>query len=176
MDELVPPGFLYALDRPEWKFLFQERLWTTGPITVAANVGNVSFVEVVNLAKNLIVVVTEAKVVAPLSGAIFSLRLNGAAGGAPAQNVARDTRQLVGVQSLNRLANNVVGVSGIEYDQVEGFGLNAQVAEFTVLPIILGPNPPLGNRLAIFNIQQNQALIAILSGYEYNCRAEELGL
>jgi hypothetical protein len=175
-EEIVPPGFLVGVDPPEFQFLKNVRLWTTGLVTVAANAGNVSHIEVANPGSSLIVVVTKAKVLNPFLNASYLLTLNGAAAATPAQNTARDTRQSGNiVQSINRIANNTVGTSGISIDEVFA-GVAGTTLYFDGLPFVLTPNLPLGNRLGIFNTTQNSPLTVVIEGYEYNARAEELAL
>lgn len=170
-EEIVPPGVIAQVDRPEWQWLYQARLWSSGVITVAANVGNVSEIEMFNPAQRdstLIVVITMVKVINQLAGVAYTLTLNGGAGAVPAIGVPRDSRILGGTQAVSRISNGSVGVSGLFLDRITGV-LGADKT-FDVLPVILAPN----NRLNVWNGTQNSPITAVFAGYEYNGRAEEL--
>jgi hypothetical protein len=187
--ELMPPGFLLQVDPIEWHWAYRQRDWTTGAIGVVANAGNVGHIEVFNPGtagggldqpgQPLIVVVTLAKVQNPFAGSIYSLTLNGAAGGTPTQNQVLDARFVFpvgggGAISQNRILNTTVGISGISLDQ--HVGLAGQDFVFDV------PDPSrergvvlkAGDRIQIFNGTQNQQLFGVFSGYEFIGKAEEL--
>jgi hypothetical protein len=93
--------------------------------------------------------------------------LDGGAGAVPTANLPLDTRN-PGIQSLNRISNASVGVSGVKLDQIIIQANND--GEFRVLPFVLGPN----HRLNIWNTNPNTALTVVMSGFEYLGRSEEL--
>jgi hypothetical protein len=171
-DEVIPPGFIIERRPPEWDAYAQVRRWTTGPVTIAANAGNVGHVEVFNPAApgsgqpGLVVVVTLAKVSGPTVNLLYDLTSDGAAGATPAANFPLDNA-VPQIMSQNRLANNTVGVSGVLLDRVNATPVTDFV--FQVVPVILRPT----HRVAIFCRTQNSAFTAIFAGYERTMTAEE---
>lgn len=168
-EDIVPPGLILGLDRPEWFSIKRERLWTTGPITIASGAGR-SSLEVANdlvVGGTLILVVTECKVINPVVGN-YTLRLDAAGASTPTANLSRDPRNS-GIQSKNRIQNGNPA-SGIELDQgqaVTAVDLFLRAA----LPLILTQN----HRLTIFGVTAS-AITAVFSGYEFNGRIEELAI
>jgi hypothetical protein len=173
-DEIIPPGFILGLQRFEWEALQLIRWWTTGSVTIAANAGNVSHIEVFNpvqVAGNqpLLVVVTRAKVLNPVA-ATYLFNIDGAAAAVPAANTPLDTR-VPGVQSQNRILNTTVGTSGVSIDSRSvAAGEVGEDFEFTVLPVLIGPS----HRAQIWCVTQNQPLTVVMQGYEYLARSEEI--
>jgi hypothetical protein len=170
-EEIVPPGVIVWNDRREGALPAGVRWWTTGDTFIAANAGNISWVEVLNPANsNLIVVVTKAKAINTAAVQAYFLRLNGAAGGTPIANNALDGRAPNNqVMSQNRIGNNAAGLSGLKIDGRTSSGVGGD-ALFDFEPVILRP----GDRLAVQSQTVNAALLACLQGYEYTARAEEL--
>jgi hypothetical protein len=175
-DEVVPPGIIALTEggvHPELLHHMGIRRWTTGPVVIGAAVGNLGMIEVFNPAQvpslqPLIVVVTRAIVTSVVAAVnICQLTLDGGAGAVPTANLPLDTRN-PGIQSLNRISNASVGVSGVKLDQIIIQANND--GEFRVLPFVLGPN----HRLNIWNTNPNTALTVVMSGFEYLGRSEEL--
>lgn len=165
-------GITFQQDRPEWHYPLGSRLWSSGPVTVAAAAGNRGKVEIPNLTTSLIIVVTGAGVLgASTAGDIFFLTMDGPPQGAPAQNFARDSRQQgLLVQSVSRLGNAAGGVGGNQLDRVTANIINADYDFKHGLPVIIHP----GHNVQIWANTVNTLLTAIFVGYEYNARPEEL--
>lgn len=171
-EEIVPPGLIVQSDRPEWQWLMGVRLWTTGPIQVAAAAGNRSKVEIPNLGSSLIIVVTNATVlsVGAAGGQPYNLTMDGPPQGTPTQNFTRDSRQAgLLVQSINRIGNAAGGIGGQVLDELTADATAFQDKSFrTSLPVVITP----GHNLQLWG-PVNNLLRIIMSGYEYNARAEE---
>lgn len=169
-EDIVPPGVVLFNDRPEFYALKRERLWTTGPISIAAGAGRPSL-EVSNDAVaqgTLVVVVTECKLINPVIGT-YSLRFDAAGAAGPTANLSRDPRNS-GIQSKNRI-QNALGASGVEVDQGGQPAANVETRVVSALPFILTQ----GHRLTVFGVAA-AIMTAIFAGYEFNARAEELGI
>jgi len=117
-DAPLPPGFILELERPEWAFLKREWWWTTGPISVAANAGNVSRLQVKNPATSgrLVIVVGFYSWNGALSSYLVTRDGSGVISGV-VPNLALDTRVPVvassrKVGSQNAIDNSLPGVSG----------------------------------------------------------------
>jgi hypothetical protein len=171
-------GLMLALeiDRPEWFFLRSERLFSTGRLTIAANAGHVSQVDLLNPSNSgIIIVVRYVVLLQTVAGTIYSLMLDGgAAGGAAAQNLVLDQRWPLAYKAAgqNFIGNGAVGVSGNEIDSIQPLSTATQ-QEFplpTRLGFILAP----GRRANVFSNTQNQAINVIMAGYERIARPEEL--
>jgi hypothetical protein len=163
------------VDRPEWFFLRREVLWAFFA-SIAANAGNVGHIEclVPAAATDLIVVVDAVRIPTPQTG-VYSLRYDGAAGGAIVQNDVRDMR-IPGLKarSQNALLNTTVGASGIIVDKAS---LATAIGEgdiiFTpenssALPFILTA----GHRFQVWCETQNQGFSASMGGYELTVKPE----
>lgn len=164
-------GITFQQDRPEWHYPLGSRLWSTGPIQIAAAAGNRSKIEIPNVSNSLIVVVTSAVILNPTVTGQFEMTLDGPAQGAPTQNIARDTRQQgLLVQSINRIGNAAGGVGGTIIDEVFAtVGVDRRF-DGGALPAIIHP----GHNLQVWCQVINTILRVILYGYEYNARPEEL--
>jgi hypothetical protein len=180
----LPPGFILELERPEWAFLKRELFWSTGQIIVAANVGNVSRLQIHNppLAKpsdpGRIVVVEGFVVTAPVTAGIYFVTRDGALAGTPTTNLATDTRVPVGsvsrkVSSLNRIDNTLPSFSGdviairqavIGADVIFNFRVGPE------RPIVLAPNTV----CEVVDSTTNQGIRAVAVGYERPATPDEL--
>lgn len=167
-EEVVPPGIILGMDRPEYFWIKRERLWVAD-VGVAAGAGR-SSVEIANdpvPGGLLVVVVTGCKIAAPANG-VYTLRYDAAGAGTPAANQSRDSRNSA-IQSKNRI-QNAIGASGIEVDT--GNAINqADLFLTAALPFILTQS----HRLTIFGPAAS-LITAIFSGYEFNARPEELAI
>lgn len=164
--------YVLANDRPEHFWHKGERFWTTGPVTIAAAVGNVSEVEVFNPpGSGVIVVVTYAASQAGAASA-YLLTIDGGAGAVPVANTPIDTR-VAGIVSQNRISNASVGVSGTLIDRrtgTAGADLLFEHQDATRPLAILSPN----HRLNLWCGTVNTALTAIFKGYEFTALPMEL--
>jgi hypothetical protein len=183
-EEIVPPGLILELDRPEWLALAGTRLWSTGPVSVAGAVGNFGRIQIQNPAAAkqgfpaLIVVVLGARAVGA-AVAQFDISTDDAiivAG--VTSNLALDTRvsgDVSGIRrvaSKNAVANNLPATGGNILDRFNN-DTNRSEARSPLIdsrPIILKPNTnmSLTQRLA------NTALQGVIWGYERIARQEEL--
>jgi hypothetical protein len=164
------------VDRPEWFFLRSERLFSSGPQSIAANAGHVGQVDLFNpAASGLIVVVTSVTVLDVLLGTDYILTLDGgAAGGVPAQNLVLDQRWPLAYRaaSQNFIGNGAVGVSGNRIDQVIAPTTNSTLV-FELprkTPLIIAP----GRRCNVWVNVVNLPLTVVYGGYERIARPEEL--
>ena len=176
--DFVPPGILLELDRPEWKIYKREKMWTTGRVSIAANVGNVGRVQVLNRANSGIISVVTHLVTLTTAAASIRVTVDAAAAGTPAPCLALDTRlpfnagagaPTVSTQSL--IANNTAGVSG--YLILDFSSPAAGVWS----PIITLPYPVVldeTHNLTVFDTTANEQLTAYIYGYERSARPEEL--
>src|SRR5213594_721998 len=180
-DAPLPPGFILELDRPEWKWLKRERLWTTGALAVAASVGNVSRIQVINPANSgFVVVVTGARLVnIAVAGTRAQLTLDGARIGAGlVNNLALDTRAplqagIRKVFSQNAIDNSLPNSSGTSIDEKSAGTANSDITfdELTsVLPVILVPN----TNLDLVLVLVNTAIRGVIWGYERPVTPDEL--
>ena len=160
-------------DRREWFLHKGETLWAF-TAAIAANVGNVGHIEVLAppAVADLIVVVEHVSLFNPIAGNAYSLRYDGAAGGAIVQNDVLDTRiRGLKAESQNAILNTTVGVSGIIIDQLVSSTVDTRYFQVG-LPFVLTP----GHRLAVWCGTQNSGFSVSMSGYEYHGKAEELTL
>jgi len=187
-EEIIPPGVILENDPKENWYLKSVSLWTTGRITIAASVGNLSRVQVANptiptgqSGSALIVVVTGCVVVGKASIGSIALTIDAAAAATPTPNLALDTRTPLNtsvnaptVGSVNLIANNTAAVSGYRYEEVfSTVAATDLVSRFLALqPVILFP----GHNLTVFNQTSNEAIVAYLYGYERPARPEELAI
>jgi hypothetical protein len=159
-------AIVMELDRPEWYFLRKETLWAFWA-PVVANAGNVGHVEclVPAVATDLVVVVEDVTI-SNVSAVRYSLRYDGAAGGAIVNNDVRDTR-IPGLKARgqNAILNTTVGPSGIIIDKAQGVaGQNIQFTQFTSpgLPFVLTA----GHRLQVWCETVNTGVEVAMGGYE----------
>jgi hypothetical protein len=162
------------LDRPEWFFLRREVLWAF-EAAIAANAGNVGHIEclVPAVAIDLIVVVENIRVRAPVAGTIYSVRYDGAAGAVIVNNDVRDTRTPgLKARSQNAILNTTVGASGIIVERMVGPASQVDIILGDVtscaLPFVLSA----GHRLQVWNETQNQVLQVSMGGYELQLKPE----
>jgi hypothetical protein len=186
-EELVPPGLELEVDRPEWSYLKRERLWTTGPQFVAANVAGVSQVELSYANANpgvprLICVVIGIKVCGVNVVALdrYQLTHQGALGATPAPGFARDTRLDQGAvtarsQIRTQILNTNVGVSGDILDEVSA-EVTGKDLFFSIVPLMLaqGVIGIATQRYTVFSVAVNKALRVVYWGYERLARPEEV--
>jgi hypothetical protein len=163
------------VDRPDWHFLRNSRLFSTGLLTVAANAGHVGQIDLFNPANSgVIVVVKIAKVVNATTGVEYILMLDGgAAGGTAAQNLLLDQRYGLSARtsSQNFIGNGAVGVSGNQVDARFCPLTNTDLRfDAPDIGLIIAP----GRRANIFNATQNSTLTGFFMGYERRARPEEL--
>jgi hypothetical protein len=163
-------AIVMELDRPEWFFLRKETLWAFRA-TVAANAGNVGHVECFVNAPDtdLIVVVDYVRANSPGTGT-YTLRFDGAAGGAPVQNDVRDMR-IPGLKarSRNAILNTTVAASGIIVDAGTVVGAGTGLTDLIWTPETSGALPfvlTAGHRFQLWNETQNSALNGQMGGYE----------
>ena len=187
-EDVVPPGIILENDRPEYSYSKRERLWTTGPVFVAANVGNVSSCSIEYSAQaqlnqpRMIGVVTGIKVcgVNVVAGDRYQLTHSGAQGQTPTAGIVRDFRwdlqpSTTGRSALlNRILNNTVGVSGDLLDEVSA-DVTGKDLYFLSVPYILqqGITNQIAERLSVFSLTANKALRVVFWGYERLGRPEE---
>jgi hypothetical protein len=185
-EEIVPPGLILEVDRPEWFVLGQTRAWSTGAISVAGAVGNFGRLQIQNPAVTkqgipaLIVVVTGVKAVSVVSAnTAFDVSTDDArilAG--IAQNNALDTRvsaRAAGVRAVgsqNAVDNSLPATGGNSIDRfvvnaVGGDGISEVVQR---LAVVLKPN----SNLSLTQRLANTALQGVMWGYERIARPEEL--
>lgn len=178
-------GISLESDRFENRILQGLRYWTTGPVTVAASVGNFSRVQIHNPGGSGILVVVEGfTAYNPPAVAGHLVTIDGALAGAPTANLALDARvpASVGgtrkVASLNRIDNALPAASGVQIDRrVSQVGIDvifdfAHGGGTAMRPIVLTPNTVCEIVQALANTQ----LIAVAYGYERQARPEELVL
>jgi hypothetical protein len=171
-------GLVLALevDRPDWHFLRNSRLWSTGTNPVAANAGHVSQIDLFNPAgSGVIIVVKVANIVNSVLGSAYALTLDGgAAGGAASQNLLLDQRYGLAARTVgqNFIGNGAVGISGNVVEQIFS-DVAVKTLEFHIprdLGLIVAP----GRRMNLWCQTQNTPLNAFFSGYERRARPEEL--
>jgi hypothetical protein len=176
----VSPEIALALvlesDRPEWAFLRNARLFSSGILSIAANVGHVSQVDLFNPAgSGIIVVVRSVIIFAATAGNQYQLSLDGgAAGGVGVGNFLLDQRYPLPQRTTcqNFLGNGAVGVSGNSIENRNG-PASANDIIFEIprqLGVIVAP----GRRINLFSAVQNVAVNAMFAGYERRARPEEL--
>lgn len=177
-DEILPPGIILEIDRPEWKSHKREFPWTTGRLNVAASVGNVSRIAVVNpLGSNRLTIVTHVLAVAKTTVGLFRVTVDAAAGGAPAPCLSIDTRLPfnVGVGAPTVMTQSTLAqTAAISGYLVED--LTVTVAAGSALSQVLGIYPVIlaeGHSLAVFNTTVNEACTAYIYGYERVATPEE---
>lgn len=165
-------GITFQSDRPEWYYPLGSRLWTTGPVQVAAAAGNRSKIEIPNLSTNLLIVVDRVRVMIIQAAGGYQLTMDGPAQGTPTQNFSRDSRQQgLLVQSINRIGNGAGGVGGNVLDEVNAVAADVGGdKDFRGGPWVIHP----GHNLQLWSTTVNQILRGIIYGYEYNARPEEL--
>lgn len=179
-DAPLPPGFLLEVDRPEWRLLKRELLWTTGPISIAASVGNFGRVQIHNPANSDRLVIIEGFVAYNAAVGGYLITIDGALAGSPTANLAIDNRVTVAVggvrktASLNRIDNTLPAASGTQVDRrsanVAGQDIVFNFRQGPMQPIILKPNTVCEIVCAI----ANQQLIALAYGYERPATPDEL--
>jgi hypothetical protein len=181
--EFVPQGLVLEQDRPEWLWLGRYRLFSTGDTGVAASVGNLGQLQLINPANSgLIVVCMGCAVVNKIAAGRVRLTTEAALIGAGQNsNVVLDTRAegpagLATVTgSKNAIANNLPAIAGNVID-----GMSMLAGDTQVFPIFrtgLQPqgvilNP--GHNLNAFDLTANEVFTATFWGYERLARAEEL--
>jgi hypothetical protein len=174
-------GLLLALevDRPDWHFLRNSRLFSTGILSVAALTGKVGQADLFNpTGSGVIVVCTFVRVVSPAAGVRYELVLDGgAAGGVAAQNLLLDQRYGLAARAVsqNFIGNGAVGPSGNEVEGISPSGSTTGDVTFEIprkLGIIVAP----GRRINLFTSAQNTALQCFFGGYERRARPEELAV
>lgn len=181
-DAPLPPGFILELDRPEWQFLKREYAWTTGILTAAANVGNLSRIQVKNPASSgRLIIVTGAYSQAGVAGSYLITRDGSAIVSGVAANLALDTRvQLISssrkVGSQNAIDNSLPAPSGEQLFRKTGtaggdvfFNMRAGSGG-PELPVILVPNTVCD----LICQTANTALVAWMVGYERPFNPDEL--
>ncbi len=174
-DAPLPAGFILELDRPEWRFLKRELLWSTGPLSVAANVAGVGRLQIQNPSTSQrLVVITSFVAIAPAAAGTYDITVDGAIIGSTAANSALDARvPLVGgttrqVASRNAIANNLPTPSGTRVDRITApAGVDAVSR---VPPIVLIPN----SLAEISAITVNIAQTFLAFGYERPVLPDEL--
>jgi len=178
-DAPLPPGFIFELDRPEWALLKRERLWSTGPQTIAASVGNLGRMQVQNPVKSGLIVVVRAFVVLGNEPAPTTYTISFDATGIVAglqQNTVLDTRlPLTGgglrtvAGSVNAIANNLPGLTGNAVDRLRTVTAAADVVSKGG-PWVLGP----GTLIEISSGTANQIETFLAYGYERPATPDEL--
>jgi len=176
--EFVPPGIILEIDRAEWAFLKRERRWTTGVIQIAASVGNVGRVQVLNpIGSDRIVVVQGCKVIQKTTLGKIRLGIDAAAAATPTPNIGLDTRGTidllgqVSVASKNLISNANPTISGYI---IEDFTAQANSdAASLVLPAEAEVVTP-GHNLTAFNTTVNELFTCVMWGYERPARPEEI--
>jgi hypothetical protein len=173
-------GLVLALesDRPEWHFLRNSRLFSTGVLSIAALAARVGQFDLFNPTNSGVIIVVRYAIVSQVvAGSIYSLTLDGgAAGGAAASNLLLDQRYGLAARATgqNFIGNGAVGLSGNEVDRVQAPAtLSPLVLEFPLpkrLGIIVAP----GRRINMWNNTQNQLMVGLIAGYERRARPEEL--
>lgn len=180
-DEVVPPGLIWELDRPEFSFLKRETLFATMAF-VGANPAGSGCVELRpgSATQTGLIVVTGVKVCGVNTAALdrFVLTLNGAAAGTPAPCTARDLRLGQGGVPASTMVQtqikNGAGVSGVIIDEVSA-SVAGQDLNFMALPVILEANAVNAfQRLQVYTVAVNKALRVVFTGYERPARVEEL--
>jgi len=175
-DAPLPPGFILELERPEWAFLKNELLWTTGPQVVAAGVGNVSRMQVQNPAgSGRLVVVQRVHIRGPAVATVYTLAFDATIIVSGLQrNVCRDTRRPLSAGtrnncgSVNAIANNLPGLSGNFLDRVQAQANGPDVEMLG--PWVLAP----GTLIEVSNSTQNQGETFLMYGYEHVITPDEL--
>jgi hypothetical protein len=171
-------GLMLALevDRPEWYFLRSERLFSTGLLQIAANVGHVGQIDLFNpVGSGIIIVIRGIVIYSGIAAQSYTLTLDGgAAGGAAAQNFVLDQRWPLAYRTAgqNFIGNAAVGVSGniIEQRIAQTGALDIIFETPKVTGLIVAP----GRRMNVWCQTQNSALGATIMGYERIARPEEL--
>ncbi len=167
--ELMPVIELGVVDRSEWLYPQGVRLWTTGPVQIAAAIGNFGKIEIPNTSDNLVIVVTVVRVLASVAAGTYEITMDGPAQGTPTHNFARDSRVPgLKVQSLNRIGNGAGGVGGNILDEITV--PIAQDGVFSGGPWVITP----GHNLQLWDLTTNQLLRGLFDGYEYNSLPQEL--
>jgi hypothetical protein len=177
-DAPLPPGFILELDRVEWSYLKRELLWTTGPQSIAAAVGNFGRMQINNPTKDALVIITAFVIDNVGANVEVDVSTGGAAivAGILA-NTARDMRvplnsgaTLRPVRSTNAVANNLPATSGIVVDRFKsdasGFGISRGG------PWILPP----GVSAEVTQRVANATAVFLAYGYERPATPDELAL
>ena len=173
--EVLPPGILLELDRPEWRIFKRELDWTTGQLTIAAAVGNFGRFQI-QCPPGRIVVPTTVLTITAAGGGI-QLTIDGPVATAPVANLALDTRLPFAagpgapqVGSLNAISNAAGGIGGYRIYQYQG--LVNVMTRFDI------PRPPIitpGHNLTVWDQTANEQLVGYVIGYERPAEPEELG-
>lgn len=178
-EEIVPPGIILELDRPEWRYLKRELLWTTGFLTAAAAPGNNGKLKIFPGAGQVMVVLG-ARIFAKATAGVARLTMDSAiAGGAIAPNRAMDSRVPLNasigelsVSSTNR-SDNAAQLQGIVLDRWSvGLGADADCPLLQRVPAVITP----GHNLCLINETLNEVVQGIFYGYDRPVRPEELAL
>jgi hypothetical protein len=180
----VSPELSLALvlesDRPEWHFLRNSRLFSTGTLSVAALAGRVGQMDLFNPAgSGIIIVVRYALTSQVVAGSIYTLTLDGgAAGGVAAQNLLLDQRYGLAARASgqNFIGNGAVGSSGNEVDRIQAPATLSPIALEFPLPARVGIIVAPGRRINMWNNTQNQLMVGLFAGYERRARPEELSV
>lgn len=176
-EEVVPPGFLLEVDRPEWGIHKGDYKFTTGLMTVAGVANNVGRCQVLNPAgSGRLVVITHFMT---LTGALSTVwaTIDAAAAGAPAPNLAVDTRIPINagagaptVVSDNLIANNNPTISGYNYFRFSSPANQWGALQTLPVAVILAPT----HNFTLFDTLVADPFSAFIYGYEREARPEEL--
>ncbi len=167
-------------DRAE-NFALQHTFpWSSGVVPVAAAVGNVNQLQIINpVSSGIVVIVQGMKLAGKVTVGTIIITLDGALIGAgQAPNISLDSRAKVVaaqpvVASLNAISNATVGVNGVQVDRAfSPFNVVGDVESqlVRVRHIILTP----GHRASIWNLTPNEASNFVAWGYERPMESTEL--
>jgi len=172
--EILPPGLLLEIDRPEWRIFKRELDWTTGRLSIAAAPGNFGHFQIACPAGRIVVPTSVHVITAAASG--IALTIDAAVLAAPVANLGIDTRLpfAVGpgapqVGSTNAISNAAGGIGGYRY-----VDFNAVAGIATRFDL---PRPPIitpGHNFTIWDQTLNEAFVAYIFGYERPAEPEEL--
>lgn len=175
--DFVPPGMLLELDRPEWRIYKREKMWTTGRVQIAANVGNLGRVQVLNRVNSgILSVVTHLSALVTVTTSV-RLTVDAAAAATPAPCLALDTRlpfnagagaPTVSTQSL--IANNTAAVSGYLVGEFGATGGVWSPVYTLPYPVVLDET----HNFTAFDTTVNDLFAVYIYGYERTARPEEL--
>ena len=183
----LQPSLILENDRPEWKWLNDTFLFSTGPQFVAANVGNVSRVEIsypiATQHRRMMATILGIKVcgVNVVAADRYQLTGQGVVAGAPAPGLILDSRGLQPNAATGRstvqtqIANSTPSVSGDILDEVTADVTNKDLL-FHITPLVLVQSAfaSVFPRYTVFTVAQNKALRVVFWGYERLARPEEL--
>jgi len=174
--EILPPGLILEIDRPEWGLFKRELSWTTGQLTIAASVANNGRFQISNPVNSNRIVVVDKMALLTTAVGIVICTVDAPVAATPAPCLAFDTRLPFAagpgaptVSTISLIANNNAVIGGY---RVAWFATSAGVPVQMVLPkpVVLGP----GHNFTVYDNTVNEQLQGHVYGYERPAEPEEL--